>query len=70
MKDLNTSLNMLKSNDSNFLGELQQKTERFLNQLDTANNEIAMLKSQNENFLSKKANSSLCLKKRLESVLN
>jgi chromosome segregation ATPase len=50
MNDLNTSIANLKSNDSSFLAELQQKTEQFLFQLDAANTEIASLKNQNSEY--------------------
>ena len=51
MNDLNTSIANLKSNDSSFLAELQQKTEQFLFQLDAANTELASLRSQNTEYV-------------------
>lgn len=53
MKDLNSSVNNLKSNDASFLAELQQKTEQFLFEIDAANKEISALKAHNEKFIDK-----------------
>lgn len=48
INELNTNINAIKSNDSALFNELQQKTEQFLSQIDTANQEIASLRSENE----------------------
>ncbi|CAF0712604.1 unnamed protein product [Brachionus calyciflorus] len=50
INDLNTSINQLKSNDSNLFNELKAKTEQFLAQIDSANQEIFQLRGEKEKF--------------------
>ncbi len=48
ISELNQNINDLKSNDSSLFNELKQSTERFVQQLDDANHELADLRAQNE----------------------
>lgn len=51
INELNDSLNKLKSNDSALFNELKLKTEQFLVELNTANQEIASLKSEKDTLI-------------------
>lgn len=48
INELNHNINSLKSTDSSLFAELQNKTEQFVAQIDDANKEIALLKSDKE----------------------
>jgi chromosome segregation ATPase len=48
INELNHNINSLKSTDSSLFAELQNKTEQFVTQIDDANKEIALLKSDKE----------------------
>ena len=48
INELNMSLNGLKSADASLFSELQQKTQQFLAELDSCNQQIALLKSDKD----------------------
>jgi chromosome segregation ATPase len=51
ISDLNANINGLKSNDENLFGELKQKTEEFVKQLDMAEEQIGVLKKEKETLI-------------------
>ena len=68
INELNMNLNSLKSADLSLFAELQQKTQQFLGELDSCNQQIAQLKDEREKLIEQRKQFEFVLEEKIREI--